>query len=166
MSNFQSMPREYRLPDVFTSGFPIFHLGTLLFMSGKERTPFGERLYKARKESGLTQVQAARKVGMSQGTLAEAEKIGTGSAYTAQLAAVYKVRAEWLADGGGEMRDVPSWPFPDIDKGRFDRLTDPQKYEIQGIVRKAIADFERGQEDRPSGGSSISHPESRHQYGT
>jgi transcriptional regulator with XRE-family HTH domain len=135
-------------------------------MSEKERTPFGARLVLARKAAKLTQVQAAKKVGMAQGTLAEAETSGSGSAYTAQLAALYGVRAGWLADGAGEMQEPSAWPFPSIDRARFDRLTADQKVEVQGVIRRMLADFEREHQDNPSGGSSNFHPESQAKFGT
>lgn len=47
------------------------------------------------------------------------------------------------------------WPFPDIDRARFDRLTEMQQGEIQGEVRKLIEKFEA---PRESGKSSSSPP--------
>lgn len=46
-----------------------------------------------------------------------------------------------------------SWPFPDIDRARFDRLMLLQRGEIQGKVREMIAEFESRQ---ASGKSSAS----------
>ncbi len=34
------------------------------------------------------------------------------------------------------------WPFPDLDRARFDALTPNQKIEIQGVVRERIDKFE------------------------
>lgn len=78
-------------------------------MRKRERTPFGERLYQARKEAKLTQARLAELAGMAQGTLAEAEYTGSGSTYTPQLAAACQVRAEWLATGIGPMQ--PAGPM-------------------------------------------------------
>lgn len=74
-------------------------------MRDKERTPFGERLYQARKHAKLTQPQLAGKVGLSQSTIGELEWKGEGSSRTAQIATACGVRAEWLATGAGPMLD-------------------------------------------------------------
>jgi transcriptional regulator with XRE-family HTH domain len=37
---------------------------------------------------------------------------------------------------------LKTWPFPAIERLRFDRLTTAQKIEIQGAVRKMIMEFE------------------------
>jgi phage repressor protein C with HTH and peptisase S24 domain len=71
----------------------------------RERTDFGERLYRARTQAKLTQIELAGKVGMAQATLGEAEYTAQGSSYTAQLAQATGVRAEWLASGSGPMRE-------------------------------------------------------------
>jgi len=71
-------------------------------MEPMERTPFGKRLFDAREAAKLTQKQAAKKVGMAQSTLAEAEISGKRSGYTPQLAELYGVSAKWLATGNGE----------------------------------------------------------------
>lgn len=45
-----------------------------------------------------------------------------------------------------------SWPFPDIDRTRFDQLKESQRYEIQGLVRERIERFEQANnESRPLG---------------
>lgn len=71
-------------------------------MDTEERTPFGRRLFEARTAVHYTQENAAKAVGMSQGTLAEAEISGKRSGFTAQLAALYGVSPQWLATGRGE----------------------------------------------------------------
>lgn len=75
-------------------------------MDINERTPFGQRLVLARENAGISQENAARTVGMSQGTLSEAEVAGKRSGYTSQLAALYQVNPVWLATGKGNMVDM------------------------------------------------------------
>lgn len=70
-------------------------------MREKSRTPFGQRVYEARTEAKLTQIQLAVKVGMAQTTLVDAESTSHGSSFTAQIAEATGVRAEWLASGAG-----------------------------------------------------------------
>lgn len=45
------------------------------------------------------------------------------------------------------------WPFPDIDRSRFDQLKDSERYEIQGLVRERLERFEAAnrQDARPLG---------------
>lgn len=43
---------------------------------------------------------------------------------------------KWHLDGGA------GWPFPQIDRSRFDRLESWQQTEIQGLVRAKIKEFE------------------------
>lgn len=70
----------------------------------ESRTPFGQRLFSAREAAGLTQEQVAKKVGMAQSTLAEAEISGKRSGYVPQLAELYRVNANWLATGKGKFQ--------------------------------------------------------------
>jgi hypothetical protein len=48
------------------------------------------------------------------------------------------------------------WPFPGIDRARFDHLDPLQKGEIQGKVREMIAEFEKARQS--SGKSTTSAP--------
>ncbi|WP_168734348.1 helix-turn-helix domain-containing protein [Pseudothauera nasutitermitis] len=63
---------------------------------------FGSRLKAARKAAGLSQVQLARMVGMSQGNLSDIENdhVPT-STFTPKLAATLGIEALWLAEGRG-----------------------------------------------------------------
>lgn len=70
-------------------------------------TDFGNRLRAAQKHAKKTQQQVAKEVGMGQGTLSELMKIGTGSAFTTQIAKACGVDAHWLATGEGEMLPTP-----------------------------------------------------------
>lgn len=85
----------------------MYDSDTLSGMKNDERTPFGERLWKARKYARLSQTALAKAVGMSQGTLGEAEWTGQGTSYTAQIAKVCGVNPDWLATGDGEMLNRP-----------------------------------------------------------
>lgn len=67
--------------------------------TARERTPFGLRLYAARKAAGLSQVQVYEKLRIPQSTLSELETVASSSGYTAQLAALYNVDAHMLATG-------------------------------------------------------------------
>lgn len=64
-------------------------------------------MFQSRKDAGLSQEFVASKVGISQGTLSEAEWTANGSSHTAEFAALYKVDAHWLATGHGRKRQYP-----------------------------------------------------------
>lgn len=71
-----------------------------------EKMTFSERLNLAMKESGFTQGALAEAVGMAQPSVWKLVSGGAkGSKKTAQIASVLGVRAEWLADGSGPMKD-------------------------------------------------------------
>ncbi len=90
-------------------------------------TEFGQRLKQARKAAALTQAQLAKKVGIGQSTIAELEKIGSGSSHTPAIAAILNVSALWLATGQGQMQsasrqliDLDNNPdYPAIRRVRF-----------------------------------------------
>lgn len=100
------MVDSYRIADIMTNGFPMCNIGTLRCVRESDRTDFGARLLAARKHAGLSQTQLAHAVGMRQSSVAEAERFGQGSAYTAQIALRCGVSVEWLATGEGSMLPV------------------------------------------------------------
>lgn len=67
------------------------------------RTPYGQRLFLARTFAKLKQGELCALVGMSQANYSKLEREGQGSRYTAQIARVCKVSADWLSDGTGTM---------------------------------------------------------------
>lgn len=150
MIDFQSMPPEYRIPDIDASGFPIFRCDRLQPMaktkppvSSRERSPYGARLLAARKAAGLTQTELAKKAECPLSTIAEAETTGAGSTYTAQLAHVLGVNALWLATGVGE-REIaaPATPtqmaFADLtpyEAGVITALRQPPRFSVQELTQ-------------------------------
>src|SRR5205085_743572 len=111
MSDFQSIrPGIYLRSDFLPTKRPIKHGRTVACMRTKERTAFGERLREARLRAKLTQADLARKVGLGQSAIAEAENTANGTTKTVQIAKVLGVRPEWLADGTGEMLDAGAEP--------------------------------------------------------
>ena len=76
--------------------------------SDQQRSPFAQRMRAARVHAGLNQQDAAKLIGIRQGSLSELEKTATKSAHTAKAALVYKVNAAWLQDGAGTMLDKPA----------------------------------------------------------
>lgn len=87
-------------------------ISTLMPMatSTTERTPFGERLYKARLHAKLSQPALAEKAEISQSTLSHLERTGQGSAKTATFARLTGVRVAWLESGEGPMLDTSEVP--------------------------------------------------------
>ena len=66
-----------------------------------DRTPFGSRMYQARKNAGLSQKEVSVKIGCSQSNLSDLERIADSSGLTPQFADLYKVSANWLSTGIG-----------------------------------------------------------------
>ena len=82
----------------------MVNIGRLVPMSKprpSSRTEFGQRMYEARIAAGLSQVAVCKELGISQGTLSEAERLAYGSSHTVRFAALYNVSAHWLAIGTG-----------------------------------------------------------------
>lgn len=65
----------------------------------KTRTPFGERMWKARTAAKLSQNKVCAAIGISQPTLSELEHDAHGSSYVAAFAQLYKTSALYLSDG-------------------------------------------------------------------
>jgi transcriptional regulator with XRE-family HTH domain len=121
----------------------------------RERTPFGQRLYDARKKAKLTQVKLAKAAGMAQGTLAELEWDGQGSSYTPMLAAACGVSAEWLA-GAAESSADPDWPFGSaITRAEWRLLPDGVRTEIVRAARRYVLEY-RDDQAQASGKSADS----------
>ncbi len=113
MIDVQSIPAEYRHTDYLASGKPIDWRRTLSVMRSI-RSDFGQRLHDARLIARLSQAELAKKVGMSQSSLAELETRGKGSARTPALADALGVRASWLADGTGQSHGPNIEPGPEM----------------------------------------------------
>lgn len=64
---------------------------------------FGDRIRKARQHAKLSQVALCKRIGMSQGSLSELERVGQSSTLTVQIAQECGVNPGWLASGTGEM---------------------------------------------------------------
>lgn len=80
------------------------------------RTEFGRRMHQARKHAKLTQIQAGKKIGVSQSTLSEAENESHSCTFVVRAAAVYKVSALWLEKGEGHMLDTGDFFAPQPSK--------------------------------------------------
>lgn len=80
-------------------------------------------------------MQAAQRLGISQGTLSQAERTGDGSALVAKYAALYGVNPLWLTDGSGEMQQevapiahaLSYLPFDDPVLTREDLMTESER---------------------------------------
>lgn len=126
---------EQRNTDSVPFGAPIVNIGKLFGMGRPtQRTAFGQRMFEARSDAGLSQVAVCKALGISQSTLSDAERIANGSSLTVRFARLYKVSPQWLADGAGERSDalpressVESWPFHRITKVQWDELTERER---------------------------------------
>lgn len=113
----------------------------------KERTPFGERLHKARTHARLTQSELAKAAGVSQGTLGELEWRYDGSAAVVRLAKACGVRAEWLAEGHGDMIDPEAWPFGLVSREEILALDERALGIVEGAMLSALDRIRGGPTD-------------------
>lgn len=107
----------------------------------KERTPFGDRLFRARTHAKLTQTQLAKAASISQGNLGELEWTGDGSSATVRLAKACGVRPEWLAEGEGDMLDASAWPFKRVPLTKVSVLESDDLSYVEGALAKALSDL-------------------------
>lgn len=84
-------------------GLQMVKRRTLLPMAKRPsaQSDFGKRMRDARDGAGLTQEQAAKAIGISQGTLSELENQHSGSSHVVAFAKLYGVDPFWLALGDG-----------------------------------------------------------------
>jgi DNA-binding XRE family transcriptional regulator len=109
--------------------------------SDEKRSPFAQRMRAARVHAGLNQQDAAKKIGIQQGSLSELEKTATKSAHTAKAATVYKVSATWLQDGTGSMLATPH-TFSQraaFVAARLDEISDPAAFDQACVMCEAFA---------------------------
>jgi ribosome-binding protein aMBF1 (putative translation factor) len=105
----------------------------------------GSRVAYWREKRGLSQIELSEKIsGLSQQALSALEsRDSKTSEVAAQLADVLEISLYWLVSGHGKP-EPQDWPFPGIERSRFDALSRDQQIEIQGLVRERIEKFEGG----------------------
>jgi transcriptional regulator with XRE-family HTH domain len=118
------------------------------------RTSFGLRLVQAREHAQLSQPEAAKRIGKSQSTIAEAETIGNGCTWLASAARAYGVDPYWLETGEGKMLGAGSpasaaWPFHDIAPDQWAGLSERHKGRLEQSVLDAIAKI-HGESGKPA----------------
>jgi hypothetical protein len=80
----------------------------------------------------------AKAAGVSQGNLGELEWDGESSMAVVRLATACGVRAEWLAEGVGEMVEATEWPFSDELLRRVLRLDSEGLQKAEKVLRAHI----------------------------
>jgi len=133
---------------------------------------FSDRVRARRIELGLSQVQLAKKAGLSQSTVAQIERgRNSRSAHILNLAEALKVHPRWLEGGDGpkDQNDeslidaaVPPraepWPFPDIPEVEVRALPPAQLSALQGAIALAIAQLKLGIKVAPKPAASKTQP--------
>lgn len=93
----------------------------------------GTRVKFCREKRQMSQMDLAKKIGVSQGTIAHIESGRNQSTkYIVDLAKALKVSAEWLSEGKGKLMD--DWPFPNVSQSDYLALSDSTKQEIEQFV--------------------------------
>lgn len=106
--------------------------------SVRERTPFGQRMYEARRRSGLTQGVVCAGLGITQGTLSGLESSGQGSRRVAEFARIYGCDAAWLATGQGS----PGWASEPARPASHQHVVSEAEWRLLQDVRMALNERE------------------------
>ncbi|CAB3846930.1 hypothetical protein LMG2828_01739 [Achromobacter piechaudii] len=118
---------------------------------------FSDRVRARRVELGLSQVELAKKAGLSQSTVAQIERgRNSRSAHILNLAEALKVHPRWLEGGDGPKEGADDgvadlavqrhepWPFPEIPEDEVRALAPAQLNALQGAIALAIAQLKLG----------------------
>lgn len=110
----------------------------------------------------LTRLAADAKVGPGTVTRIKEQETSIGIDLIAKVARVFKLDPWQLLVPDLDPKRAPSlqqehdsWPFPGIERARFDGLTHDQKIEIQGLVRVRIEKFESDPRDPSAGQTAL-----------
>lgn len=119
-------------------------------MRPKERSAFGERLWKARTHAKLSQTQLATATRMSQSNMNDLEWFAEGSAAVVRLAMACKVRPEWLAENSGPMvEEGTTWPFTTVSRDTILELDEAQRAMVEGAMLNVLGQL-RGVVQHPN----------------
>lgn len=98
----------------------------------------GDRIKQVRTDRKMSQADLAKKVGVSQGTIGHIEAgRNDSSRYLVKIAAVLRVRAEWLQTGRGQMDS--DWPLEGVTPEEWAALPEAEREEVCMIVRSKVA---------------------------
>lgn len=103
----------------------------------------GGRIVIARQARNLNQKALADLVeGLSQQALSNLEQRDSAtSEFAIRIADALRVSIRWLLDGQGDMNDA-DWPFPDVDRARWERLEEDDRKFVQRWMNNAIKECE------------------------
>lgn len=98
-----------------------------------ESQTFGDRVKFARKQSKLSQIELAKRIGVTQGTITHIENgRNRDTKYIMELSKALAVRAEWLYYGSGNIKDI--WPFNRISQDSYSLLSPNIKDDIEDYI--------------------------------
>ncbi|ADU91123.1 helix-turn-helix domain-containing protein [Taylorella equigenitalis] len=110
-------------------------------MNGLNAT-LGDRVKIARINSKLSQIDLAKKTGLSQGTIAHIENgRNRDTKHLMDLAKALSVRAEWLYYGEGNVKDT--WPFRRISQNEYLQLNEVLKEDIEDYVQLKLSKLKK-----------------------
>lgn len=94
----------------------------------------GERVKTTRISKKLSQSDLAKKIGISQGTIAHIENgRNKDTKHIFSIAKALNVSVEWLYYGDTSNKNL--WPFFSITKQQYDSLSDQIKEEIENFIQ-------------------------------
>lgn len=92
---------------------------------------FGERLKQARKSTGLSQEEFARRIGISRNPIASAEigKSKLHSTTITRICEMFGINEEWLSEGVGEMKNIYGIPENELQTllETYSKLPEPSR---------------------------------------
>lgn len=100
----------------------------------------------------MSQTDVCKALGISQSTLSDAERVASGSSLTVRFAQLYKVSAQWLADGIGPKRKEAAviaaepWPFYRITKSQWGELNERERGAIEDAAVAKLRELRAEQE--------------------
>lgn len=100
------------------------------------------RLKQARAAAGLSQMELAKKAGISQATIGNLEAgIRGATVHLVEIALVLGVAPNWLKTGNlAQSSEQSAWPFESLSARRWSTLTERQRGRIEGA---ALAELRR-----------------------
>lgn len=107
----------------------------------------GARLKEARKARGMEQTELAALVpGLTNQSISNLERRNSRtSEHAVQIADALRISLRWLLSGQGS-RDDLEWPFPRVERSRWDACSEGDRGYVQAAINRALDECEADRE--------------------
>lgn len=112
-------------------------------------------MHEARLRAKMTQVQAAKRLGVGQSTIVDAERVALGVPWVVAAARLYNVSAEWLSMGEGSIESPycasggQTWPMQFVDQKRWESCSAAERGYVESAMNRAIEECETRRRSKP-----------------